>query len=355
MIDSLWKEKVKEDRIKETVKFACNEIYRGRFEVIKEVDEEYIGSSTMKSRNNIAKDTADIYLESNKQRQDDSRAVVRAISEFEEDDNKSEPQMLVSDMYETSYGEEKDEPNPCTAISKSKYSTLKSTLIGEERPTQEGDKIQDKIQRSKVSRSDSDHCDGLKYRNNHLFRNIERLNDENSETIREKVTSKSGFNTKNYSSDKERKILEKSLKNLDLRNINLNQIQSLDKNVFNTQEVRNSRLKQTNKSKELKRSNFCLKSQYSSTVQLIKHESTRNSSKIDFIDQKLRKSIRESIRDNFKMSFSKLHSRNKSANTLCIKGDSDIRGAFRNESFKGSTLPKFEKRGEGLQNAESCM
>ena len=40
LIESVWKEKVKAEKIRETIQAACNDIYRGEFEEIKELDEE---------------------------------------------------------------------------------------------------------------------------------------------------------------------------------------------------------------------------------------------------------------------------------------------------------------------------
>lgn len=66
LVDQIWNEKIKTDSIQKTIKIALDEIHKGKFEEIREEDEEDYFSSKFNSHKTVDKDTNNCLFASNK-------------------------------------------------------------------------------------------------------------------------------------------------------------------------------------------------------------------------------------------------------------------------------------------------
>ena len=105
LIDSIWKEKMKGDRIKDTIQSAICEIYRGNFDVIKELDEEQLYNSWIKSGENTERILSENNLSALHKNLSGRNTSPKNVSAFE-DNYEDKPELLVSDIYDKEKKEE---------------------------------------------------------------------------------------------------------------------------------------------------------------------------------------------------------------------------------------------------------
>jgi len=336
LIECVWKEKVKAAKIKETIQAAFNEIYRGNFEEIKELDEEQMYNSWMNSRCNTERFKTDSHGTSVKKRLPEEKCDGRVISGFDECTTE-EPQMLVSDIYDKSGVKksltviEREEHNPNIPRIETQH------LLTPNADAKSAGKIQQQKQRIKTAKSGSEHLDNFKLmqlaqehnafaRKQHKVRDNKDLRVHEDEDISDGGSSVEGDMLK-YSQAQPtqyfRGITRRHMRSFD-RN---NHFASMNNKTFSytNEDTRAPAIKHSGGGKDGKKPNACLKEQYYTNFNnRLKRDSKYTSGKIESLDAKLKQSIKHTTRDyNLRMSLNKMHYRNRSANSIKCKSQNE--------------------------------
>lgn len=360
LIESVWKDKIRSEKIKETIKSACNEIYRGKFEEIKELDEEEMYNSWMNSRINTEKGKSESKEDKEKGKEVDLRKG-KSLSLLAEDDE-VHSNMIISDIYdkancdkrlkdcdrELHLGPREHQAIPkSTDVEVSGVSNLKSLNLKS---------------RIKTTRSDSENLGRLGLSDIRDTPNVNKS--RNSLNNKPQLKERKYLDVEDSSSDIEEAENQGDSPLLQFRGHPKSQMRSFDRTVNQSlkmnskaanlviDEPRYINPKHSSTIREIKRSNMCLKEQYYTNVQNnVKRDRKANTSKIDLIDQKLKHSIKQSTKEcHFKLSLTKMHARNRSANSLKCRSYFDEGALLKTEHVKGDT----EKRDFPVLKTEFC-
>ena len=324
----MWKEKVKTAKIKETIQAAFNEIYRGNFEEIKELDEEQMYNSWMNSRCETERIKTESHGTSVKKRIIDEKNDDKSISGFKGDDLE-EPQMLVSDIYDKNTANKNqiawDKEETKINVSQPKTDPIVIIGTGSKNPI----KSQQGRQKVKIVKPGGEHMDNQKqmyiahegeYDISGFRRPDERkLRIHETDDVSDGNSSVEGEILKqpqNQSSSYFKGLTRRQMRSFD-RNSHMSGVNNKTFSHTND-DYKALNSKYTTTIREARKQNICLKEQYFTNFNnKIKKDHKLTNSKLDLVDHRLKQSIKHVTRDyNLKMSLNKMHYRNRSANSI---------------------------------------
>lgn len=327
LIESIWKEKVMSDKIKETIQAAYNQIYRGSFDEIKELDEEQMYNSWMNSGNNTERLKSEPTVSSAPMGKNEFRDAKQIIKVFEKDEPDAEPQLLISDIYERPANDNEfqtDKIERMKCIEKVDPKIAEST----------NDTIDDEIDanrhngtRGRTRRSDSEKRSKVKVFDIKDPYETERWNtDYGPDDHRAAHINKQ--NDDNSSSEMERSLNRHRLPASMLKEHRKMYMRSFEKMATFTQtkphklstfreKIKQSHIKPPLTGKDSKKSTPFLREQYHTNIQNnVKRDKKHHSTRIEATDMKNKHTNNYSSKDyNLKLSFQKMHARNRSANS----------------------------------------
>ena len=325
LVESLWKEKTKTDKIQETIKLAYNEIYRGEFEEIKEVDEEQMYNSWMNSKSSIERIKTESGARSSKKQPNKDKTVRKDITDFEgaQDIN---PNILVSDIYDKDSSEKKNsdevsiaeeelneldlnnQPDKHVSITNSMDPTLSKWANNSKITTENLERMQ-KHRKKRLNNSVQYHNENSLKENN--VTKVGGLEEHNnlleSDAVRSKVHLPYRY----------REFTKKHMRSFDKGADSNNSLYSKALQL-DTGDLKGLNSKFTATMKDFRRSQLFMKEQYfTNTQNRIKRDRRANNSRTDLIDYRLKNSVKNSIKDNsLKLSVRKVKARNRSSASM---------------------------------------
>ena len=353
LVESIWKDRVRADKIQETIKSAYNEIYRGEFEEIKEVDEEQMYNSWMNSKSSVERVQTESGLNSAKTMHNrDANEAEGNITGFCEEDDKGR-KITVSEIYDRNDDAVNPSDNNVNIKNESNVDDYKE-VVDDNR-----DKNCTNKNRIKKHRTESENFGKTRTHHSKLSNNHKGHNNENSLT--ENQLSKYVNEADSNKSLSEHDITKpkcqlptstfRELNKKHMRSFDSNGIQSMRQNlqIDNTtdNDIKNINPKFSETIRGLKRSNLCFKEQYYTNVQNHVKKEKKNCMKTDFIDQKLKQSIKYSINEGrHRLIAGKLKARNRSANSIHYRSYTEDLGSVKNDVVKTNKKMKDGAKGE---------
>lgn len=329
MIESIWKDKVRSENIKETIQSAFNEIYRGNFEEIKELDEEQMYNSWINSKSNterIKNDSKGVSLKKRITEHKDERTIT-VFSDEQED----EPQLEVIGLYEKKLIENEIKDNAATNLN----------IDIRDKPSKHHNGMK---RRTKVNRSDSENLAGIKHCNVKEPIEIFQQMKDSKFTGNFRVHEPIDLSDDNTSSENEGMKVQAHLPTSYFKEYTKKHMRSFDKNSNQNMRInnrtingtiddlKNTSIKHTTTLRDYKRPHICLKEQYYTNIQNKIRRDKHNTSKTDVIDQKLKHSIKYTTKEyNLRLSLNKMHVRNRSANSIRCKSYLEDNGSNKND------------------------
>lgn len=327
LIESICKEKLSNESIKQTIQEAYDEIYRGKFEAIKELDEEQLYSSIYCSGNNTERRKSEAMPVSMKKGTNEERAWDKPTDTLT--DEIVDSKLLISDIYDRSTSDNKNqheiEANPGEANDK----TIKGHKKHESIKINDIDKLNDNNTNDSANQSDVYKDEFAEACENEYSYSNEKW-DNNNDTERDGSENTSLHHEFNTNSDKKQNNNKHNIHPSLLKNSRRVQMRSFDQGLNgNIKEqikmcsLRNTRMPKRNLKKSsqvgdnIKPSPF-LKEQYHTTMSNnIRKEKSLHLSKPDLNKLKNKPLNKNSAKEyHLKLSLNKFHARNRSANSI---------------------------------------
>lgn len=361
LIESIWKDKLKTENIKETIQEAYNEINRGKFDKIQELDEEQLYNSLMNSGSNTEWLKSEVMVNKangyqNKIKENNS------INEFrktvEEDSN-----LLNSD----------NNVNDALLIRKDQVYRQESTKSNEHTTIEYQDPINEHMDKNEFLRKFKEQDNNSKPPKNINYANVkvmdihdtyeeERLDtDENNNNEIEECLA--NYIDDNSSSATKQPRHQQNISASILRNRNKRYMRSFDKAInskpkqpikvstFRNEHAKHKKLVNATHFKDNKINMPYLKDQYHTITQnTFKKDSKHFNTKIDIAEQKFKQILNNSRYEyNLRLPLHKMHARNRSANSLSGRFNADENFSSKDDQHK-TTSKKIIKKEHELQH-----
>jgi len=348
LIESVWREKVKAEKIKETIKAAFNDIYRGEFEEIKELDEEQLYSSLLNSGNNTERMKSDPFLIKGAPQKNEFVIELKAKHKTEEarprvHDLKPQRDFNVPSRKSN---ERRKKSTKSTEKEQPARETMFETMECPQTPqvaNNSGKYSKDKSPQVKVIDIRDAYEEECMVSEEHISDEVAHSTDHAEEKV---------LLSASKSSNQQHAVLPSSV----LKNRNRKHMRSFDrvapaksKPVTKTSSFKNERQRHKKVSngtyiRDFKSSVTFFKDQHITNANnTVRKDARAGGSKVSSTDAKFKKNVSTSIHEShFKMKLSKMHARNRSTNSL--------NGRSSDENFY-SKLDQFKtinrRRGKG--------
>ena len=324
LIESIWKEKLRPENIKERIKEAYNEIYRGNFEEIRELDEEQmhnsflcsgnstdrriseaIVSSMNRSRNNIKESDMPVKIFENAEA--NSKQFISDLNEKSNDDNKkvNDDNALFQKYNNISNSQNlsKSKKEHSRIYRKGKSFALHNTGVND--ANLDMVKVFEREKHyAKEASNNINHC------NDNIINNKSSFTENNSFLGKNQTRSINNVPSSVFKND--RKMHVRSFDKVPERNLK----QTLKMSSLKTNQTFNINLNKSLNINPVAKPSPFIKDQYNTAIKTKRRRDNRiNNSKFDSIDKKRKQPIKNPAKDQIlKLSFKKFHLRNRSVN-----------------------------------------